>query len=191
MNILRRLFFQIWYFRNPPWDTNRTPPEVLEFIASHPPGRALDLGCGTGTNVITLARHGWNTIGIDFVPKAIRLARKKAALEGIQADFYVDDVTQLKGDFEAFDLVLDMGCFHSLDSKSLASYRENLKRLLAPGGSFLLYIFFRDEDKPTGSGIVEADLEPFSDFLDLVNRQEGTERGIRKSLWLTYCKPLS
>ncbi|MFQ6101503.1 MAG: class I SAM-dependent methyltransferase [Anaerolineae bacterium] len=53
-----------------PWDTGVTPPEVVELIASgdFPPGRALDLGCGTGTNGITLARHGWEVVG--YVPVA-------------------------------------------------------------------------------------------------------------------------
>ena len=55
MNFLRRLSFLLWYFRDPPWDTNISPPELLDFINRHPPGRVLDLGCGTGTNVITLA----------------------------------------------------------------------------------------------------------------------------------------
>src|SRR5689334_21905005 len=52
--MLRRLSFNLWYFRNPPWDSGISPPELLEFIQTHPAGKAIDLGCGTGTNVITL-----------------------------------------------------------------------------------------------------------------------------------------
>lgn len=68
-----------YWRRQTPWDTQVTPPEVMEFIARTPPGKAVDLGCGTGTNAITLARHGWRVTGVDFVPKAILAARAKAA----------------------------------------------------------------------------------------------------------------
>ncbi|HZD55845.1 MAG TPA: class I SAM-dependent methyltransferase, partial [Anaerolineales bacterium] len=71
MKILRRIFFNLWYYREPPWDTGISPPELLAFIESHPAGQALDLGCGTGTNVITLARNGWQVTGVDFAPRAI------------------------------------------------------------------------------------------------------------------------
>ncbi len=57
--MFRRLAFNFWYFRKPPWDSGISPPELLEFIRTHPAGKAIDLGCGTGTNVITLAKAGW------------------------------------------------------------------------------------------------------------------------------------
>jgi len=189
MNIFRKLFFLIWYFRDPPWDTNQTPPELLAFIHANPPGRALDLGCGTGTNVITLAKNGWQVIGLDFIPKAIRAARRKAQKAGIQADFQVGNVTRLEGISGPFDLILDIGCYHSLDPRSMTEYRDNIQRLLAPGGAFLLYLFFRPEKVRSSSGAVDEDLEPFTGFLDLIQRQDGTERGVRRSAWLAYRKP--
>jgi SAM-dependent methyltransferase len=189
MNFFRKLFFQIWYLRHPPWDTNQTPPEVYDFLAANPPGRALDLGCGTGTNAITLTSHGWQVVGVDFVGKAIRTARRKAARAGVKVDFHLADVTLLPGIEGEFDLVLDIGCFQSLDPAGMAAYRRRINQLLAPGGYFMIYLFFKPENASSGSGASEADLIPFADFLELRLRQDGTERGIRKSSWLTFQKP--
>jgi SAM-dependent methyltransferase len=189
MRFLKRLLFQIWYLRKPPWDTNQAPPELFEFMGAHSPGRALDLGCGTGTNAITLAEHGWQAVGVDFVPKAIRAARKKAEKAGVNVEFHVDDVTRLTGIEGPFDLLLDIGCYHSLDFAGMKRYREQVRRLLAPGGIYLVYLFFRSAESSSwlsGSNVTESDLEPFLDFMQLVNRDKGNERGMFRSDWITY-----
>jgi SAM-dependent methyltransferase len=182
---LRRLFFNFWYYRSPPWDTGVSPPELVAFIESHPPGRALDLGCGTGTNVLTLAHHGWEATGVDFAPRAIRIAKRKARQANIDVDLRVADVTKLQDANRPFDLVLDMGCFHSLPPASKLDYINNLERLLAPGGTYLMYGFF-NEAADSGPGLVEADLEKLKERLRLVERQEGTERGQRSSAWFSF-----
>ena len=189
MNFMRRLIFNFWYFFEPPCDTNITPPELIDFIEKHPPGRALDLGCGTGTNVITLAQHGWEATGVDFTAKAIRAARRKARQAAIQAEFLAQEVTQLDNLVEPFDLILDIGCLHSIASQGQSDYIKNLDRLLKPGGSYLLYVFFREDPDSTSAGLIESDLEKFSPHLELVSRQNGTDRGTRRSAWLLFRKP--
>ena len=95
-NILNRRWwlFEWRYWRDQtPWDTNITPPEIMEFLSSAQPGRALDLGCGTGTNAITMTRYGWQVTGIDFSMKAIRTARRKAAQAALTIDFQMKDVS--------------------------------------------------------------------------------------------------
>ena len=115
----RRMMYSLMYRFGPPrWDTSITPPEVVAVIegaAALPAGRALDLGCGTGTNVIYLAQHGWETIGVDFSPIAIQQARQKAK-DTPGATFVEGDVSQLShlGIQGPFDFVLDIGCFHGL-----------------------------------------------------------------------------
>lgn len=182
-----RLFFNLWYYRKPPWDTGISPPELLAYIDSHPPGRALDLGCGTGTNVVTLARNGWQVTGVDFAPRAIKLAQRKVKQAGVSAELLVADVTRLELP-GTFDLILDMGCFHSLSTAGRSHYRERLERLLAPGGVYLLYVFFRAPGSTSGPGVTEADLEALSRSLLLEERREGSERGLRPSAWLTFRK---
>ena len=71
--MFRRIYFNLLYlFTRPPWDTGVSPPELYDFIENHEPGRAIDIGCGTGTNVITLAQAGWQVTGVDFAPASGR-----------------------------------------------------------------------------------------------------------------------
>ena len=186
MSFLRKLLFTYWYFRKPPWDTNQTPPEVLEFIEQNLPGTALDLGCGTGTNAITLAKNGWRVTGVDFVGKAIRAAQQKARQASVTVDFRVGDVTKLVGIVGPFDFILDIGCYHNLSTEEMEAYRQNIYRLLKVGGVFMVYAFFREEDSTSGSGVIAADLEAFSTQLELVSRTEGFDHGSRTSVWLKY-----
>jgi len=187
MSILQRLLFNLWYYRQPPWDTGLSPPELLDFIADHPPGRALDLGCGTGTNVLTLAKNGWQATGVDFAPRAIQSAHHKASKAEVTVNFQVADVTRLDGLAGPFDLILDMGCFHSLSDKGKGNYVQNLHRLLATQGTYLMYGFFKSASG-TGPGLVQADLDLLTERLQLVDRQDGMERDIRPAAWFRYTR---
>lgn len=190
-NWLRRLFFWLRYLGQPRWDTNISPPELMQFLQTHPPGQALDLGCGTGTNVITLAQHGWQVAGIDFVSRAIHSARRKARDVGVQVDLRVGDVTRLPADLNGpYDLILDMGCLHSLPPESRAAYIENLARLLSDTGTYLLYAFTKEASQD-GPGLTQGEIDQLTDKLELVSRQDGTERGRRPSTWLQLGKPTS
>ena len=181
---LRRLIFNLWYLFRPPWDTGVSPPELMEFIEGHPPGRALDLGCGTGTNVITLAQHGWEVTGVDFAGRAIRAARRKARQAGIDVDLRVGDVMKEGVPAGPYDLVLDMGCFHSLPQEGRRRYAANVERLLAREGTYMLYVFLKTAGNELGPGVTDAELAalPFK----LTARREGDERGRRPSAWLTF-----
>lgn len=187
--MLRKITYTFQYlFTSPPWDTGITPPELKACIQDLPPGRALDLGCGTGTNVIFLAQHGWQTTGVDFVEHAIQIARRKSLKAGVYATFLVGNVAHLGNFPDLFDLILDIGCFHSLASSDREAYINGVTQLLAPEGVYLLYLFFRDQDEKPGAGVTQTDLDALSQHLTLVKRQDGTERGRRSSAWLTYKK---
>ena len=178
----RNLFFRIFYLGKPPWETGITPPELEEFIASHPPGRALDLGCGTGTNAITLAAHGWQVTGVDFVPKAIRQARRKARAAGLEIEFHIGDVTDPAHFKGQYDLIYDIGCYHIIDPADRARYQNLVAEHLSPGGSYMLYGFY----SPTGDQISETDLAAFQALLTLTRREDGFDQGEKGSVWLWF-----
>lgn len=187
-SLLRRLNFAILYLGNPPWDTGVSPPELIAFIQKHPPGKALDLGCGTGTNVITLAQHGWQAVGVDFSGRAIHIARRKARAAGVDASFHIADVTRLGWLDNCVHLVLDIGCFHNLNEPEKRAYISQLQRLLLPGGSFFLYTFIRPNPEVGQRGVLESDLDMIGRSLQLVWRKDGYDRNQRASAWLEYVK---
>ena len=185
MSFLRCLNFNFRYFGKAPWDSGISPPELLEFINQHPAGRAIDLGCGTGTNVITLAQNGWQVTGIDFVPRAIRIAKHKINKANIQADLRVGDVTKLDGVDGSFNLALDMGCFHGIERR--IDYLTQLKRVLAPDGHWLMYGIFRTPQFRTG--LVAADIELIqAQGFHLLSRKDGIDRHDRPSAWFLFQK---
>jgi SAM-dependent methyltransferase len=142
-----------------PWDTQVTPPEVMEFIAGTPPGKALDLGCGTGTNAITLARHGWRVTGVDFIPKAIFAARAKAARSGVTIDFLVASVADLSALSGPFDYVLDIGCLHTLKAEDRMRYAMSLSRLLRSRAWYMLYAWLPRPWEGEAVGISAEEVE--------------------------------
>ncbi len=184
-NLIRRLLFQTWYFRQPPWDTGISPPELLEFIQQHPPGTAIDIGCGTGTNVITLAKAGWQVTGVDFVPRAVKLARRKIQQAGISASVSVNDATKLSGISGPFDLALDIGCFHTISKEGQSIYLDQLERILARSGFWLWYGFLHPNTALSTPGLDEADLNRISARLTLLSRRDGFDRE-RPSAWFLF-----
>jgi cyclopropane fatty-acyl-phospholipid synthase-like methyltransferase len=185
--MFRKMFFNLSYFQAPPWDSGISPPELMDFINHNPPGRALDLGCGSGTNVITLAQHGWQVTGIDFARRAIHLAQAKAKQAGVNVSLSVGDVTRLDTVQGPFDLILDIGCFHSIQGKGKIRYLGHVNRLLAPEGTYLMYGFLK-EPGTSAPGLISEDIFNLTSTMQLVYRQDGRERGQRPSTWFTFKK---
>lgn len=160
----------------------------MEFIQNTSPGKALDLGCGTGTNAITLASHGWTVTGVDFVPKAIRTARSKAAKAGLQIDFFIADVANLDMLAEVYDYALDIGCLFTLDDPGRIRYAETLARLLKPGACFMLYAWLPRPWKNKMWGITPEGLESLlHPAFFKIRSVIGEEKGHR-SAWYWYSK---
>jgi SAM-dependent methyltransferase len=177
----------MYWFGRTPWDTGITPPEVVSYVADHQPGRAIDLGCGTGTNAIYLAERGWQVLGVDFSQRAIRTARRKNRGSDLPIEFLQTDVTRLEGVRGPFNLALDIGCFHSLPLDRRRSYAHRLGQLVAAEGHYLLYAWLPGDD-PTSSNPSQEEIKSlFGSNFESINIDLGFE-GSRQSAWYTFKK---
>lgn len=191
MTVWRKFLYNLAYYRRPPWDTGRVPPEVEEFLHDRLPGRALDVGCGSGTSSIALAQAGWGVTGIDLAPRAIRLARQKAMLAGVSVNFQVADFLRFRPEASSYDLVLDIGCFHGLTLPQRVDYLHKVERLLTPGGFWLLYAFLETETQ-RGKWLRPADLELAVLHFRLMRRKDGVdEKSQQPSAWFWFRKEVS
>ncbi len=190
---MNRLIYRLMYrFTRPAWDTGVTPPEVVQAFAEGdiPPGPVLDLGCGTGTNTLYMARQGRPAFGVDFVPGAIRRATQAAQKAGLadQARFFVADVTnlsQLKLPPCAF--ALDMGCFHGLRAEQQRRYAAGLTAQLTSSGRYMLYAMDPHPEAGYRFGVSEEQVRAvFSPSFDITRAEHGTfRRGTSTWYWMT------
>lgn len=130
------------------WQRPAPPPDLVALVEGPsplPPGHALDLGCGTGTDTIYLATRGWEVTAVDMVPQALATARRNAAAAGVSPRFLQGDVTRLRdlGVGDGYMLVLDFGCFHTLPEDQRSRYVAEVSSAAALDATFLLYGFRR------------------------------------------------
>ncbi len=177
------------------WNTGITPPELVEVIEGGqiPPGRALDIGCGTGTNTIYLAKHGFQAVGVDVAFLAIIQARYKAWRLGLPVKFSTGDILKLGlPEYPVLsapvDFALDIGCLHSMGTMHLQSYTSMLLRVLASGGFYLLYAWWPHElqGRPVGLKPEELKAALGNSFHAIWTRQ-GEEGGI-PAFWYLFQK---
>jgi SAM-dependent methyltransferase len=146
-----------------PWDTGTIPPElaaVVEGDRALAPARALDIGCGTGTQAVYMAQHGWDVTGVELLDRPLRRARDRAAAGGVEVKFVEADATKLSdaGLAPGFMLLLDRGCYHGLSSEQRAAYAAGVAALTAPGATFLLMAFARNRVPVGPAGVDTAQI---------------------------------
>lgn len=94
--------------------------------------RILDAGCGSGRNMLELARHGTVT-GVELSPPSVAVARGRGVGEVIEGS-----VLQMPFESGSFDLAVSLDVIEHLED-DLSALRE-LRRVVAPGGALLITV---------------------------------------------------
>ena len=100
-----------------PWDTGRHDKNLELVIKEHSitPCTTLELGAGTGSDAIWLARHGFKVVALDISSTAIEIARKRVSQGDVKVELIVADILKDQIPSGPFDFIFDRGCFHTLD----------------------------------------------------------------------------
>jgi len=108
-----------------------------------PYGPALDLGTGSGIWGIELAKRGWQVTGIDIAERALARARDRVKNAGVQMRLVHGDVTALRAaDIgSGFQLVLDTGTFHDLNTAQRKAMGREIGAVAAPNATVLLLVW--------------------------------------------------
>lgn len=120
-----------------PWAHEEPTLFLPEIVRRRVPGRALDIGCGAGTDSVFLASQGWEVTALDFMPKALEYTAERARAAGVTLRPVEADITEWAVD-QRYDLVLDHGLLHNMDPVRHPAYRERVLAALAADGEFVL-----------------------------------------------------
>lgn len=145
------VFYQLAYAVGfTPWEEAASHPPARRQVEAifdreasqrpDPPGRALDIGCGTGFWSTELARRGWDVTGIDVVHRALRKAQKRAEAAQQRVRFVLADLTKPAPDElrRNFDFLWDLGAIHGLSAAGREAAGRAVTEMAAPGATMAL-----------------------------------------------------
>lgn len=104
-------------------------------LGLEPGMKVLDIGCGWASFAEHAARHyGVEVTGITISEEQAKLGRERC--EGLPVEIKLEDYRDLTGEF---DRIVSIGMFEHVGQRNYAVYFDTVKRLLKPGGLFVLH----------------------------------------------------
>lgn len=106
------------------------PPELIEWLSDGAPGRAVDVGCGTGRVARLLMSAGWRVVGVEVDERMAAVARDHGV------DVVVSTFEGWDSERNDFDLVCSGQAWHWVDP---AVGYQKAAALLRPGGRLAVF----------------------------------------------------
>jgi SAM-dependent methyltransferase len=138
------LAFQLMYrIGFVPWDHDEPAEPLVALVGELPPGRMLDIGCGTGKDAVWCAGQGWEVTGVEAVSVPVKQARKRAEAAGAAVRFVHADITRIRpGELGGgYTLMQDIGCIGSLAEAGRRRAADTLTAVAAPGARLVMFAF--------------------------------------------------
>lgn len=158
-----------------PWDTGRPACSLMQLFSSWPvfKGKILEVGCGTGTNAVWMAKQGCQVTGMDISSGAVAAARQRAEEQGADCTFVEADFLASELEPDQFAFLFDRGCFHGMNEEQRGQFAKQAAVCLERGG--LWFSLIGNSDQPSqGQGPprltaaqICASVEPFFEILSL------------------------
>ena len=126
---------QIDRYLNPPADTPYGLEYAFHLVGDVRGKTVLDLGCGTGENLIPLLERGARVIGMDISPDLIAIAQKRLDDAHLEASLRAGDAYKTGLPDEFVDAIFCMALIHHLDIELV---RDEMWRILRKGGAVIL-----------------------------------------------------
>lgn len=144
-----------------PWDKGAPSPGLEAYLeAQHlrGPGRVLVPGCGSGHDVRSWARRGFQVTGVDLAPSAVRWAQERTAAANVSAEFLALDFLHAPAPALPFDWMFEHTLYCAIQPADRDLYVEAAFRWLKPGGRLLaVHYMIEDRDGPP-FGCTQAEL---------------------------------
>jgi SAM-dependent methyltransferase len=108
---------------------------VAEVLQAHGCRRIVDLGCGSGRHTVFLAQRGFDVLGVDNSPTALRMSRKWLEEEELLAGLAQIDIRRPLPLYAAsFDGLVSTQVIHHARLNTVRATAREISRILRPGG---------------------------------------------------------
>jgi SAM-dependent methyltransferase len=150
---------------------NKYPTEhIVIFMARNyykAPNRAaikiLEIGCGSGNNLVYLAKEGFTVYGIDHSAYAIEMSKEFLSVNQCMAKIETQCATSLPFPDNYFDVCVESNSIHCNMTEDVKLIMKEIKRVLKEGGKFY-GIFVSNESDEFGKGrMIDASTFDLSD----------------------------
>jgi trans-aconitate methyltransferase len=132
------------------WDRGSPSPQLLAWLdrAELQPCRIAVPGCGSGWEVVELAKRGFDVVGIDYTAAAGQKTRALVDAQGLKAEVIQADVLNYQPE-NKFDAVYEQTCLCAIHPEHWLAYSQQLVKWLKPGGC--LWVMFMQMLRPAAS----------------------------------------